>query len=94
MMQPVRLNISRLPRLLADPSKLLTRMTLTLAHTHDHASGRVGGPGRGAPSTKGRVWAVVFAFAARCARADGRPGIEGIAGSGLAFILFSSFLSG
>lgn len=58
------------------PITPLTRMALTLAHTHDHASGRVGEPGRAAPSTKDRVWAVVFAFAARCVRADGQPGIE------------------
>ena len=39
------------------------------------ASGLAGEPGRAAPSTTGRVWAFVFAFAARCDRADGRPGI-------------------
>ena len=48
----------------------VTRMALTLAGTHDHASRHVGGPGREAPSTTGRVWAIVFAFAAQCVRLD------------------------
>jgi branched-chain amino acid transport system ATP-binding protein len=49
------------------------RMALTLAYTHGHASLRVDEPGRVAPSAKGRVWAVAFAFVARYVRADGRP---------------------
>lgn len=66
--------ITRFPA--PDSIKGYTRMALTLAYPHDHASRHVGGPGRAAPSTRDRVWAVVFAFAARCVRADDQPGIE------------------
>ena len=55
---------------------VLTRMALTLAYAHGHASRRVAEPGRVAPSAKGRVWAVAFAFVAQYVRADGRPCIE------------------
>ncbi len=43
----------------------LTRMALTLAPTHGRASEPAGERGRAAPSTRGMVLAVAFAFAAR-----------------------------
>lgn len=63
----------RTPLVAADA---LSRMALTLAYAHGHAFRRVAEPGRAAPSAKGRVWAVAFAFVAQYARADGRLCIE------------------
>ena len=48
-------------------------MALTLASSHDRSVRRVGELRHVASSTKGRVWAVAFACAARCARVVGPP---------------------
>ena len=66
-----------LPRIMRKPfwRAAYVRMALTLSPMHDHASRLVGELGRGGSSTTGRVWAFVFAFAARCVRIDGRPWI-------------------
>jgi len=50
----------------------LERMALTLSPTHVRASELVGEHEREIPSTMGRVWVFVFAFAARYVQADGR----------------------
>ncbi len=62
-----------LSRALDRPAVPLGGMALTLAYSHARVSEHVGEPGREVPSARGRVWAVVFAFVARCVQADGRP---------------------
>src|SRR5215213_9751850 len=54
----------------------LSGMALTLVEARDPASVHVDEPVGEAFSTRGKVWAVAFAFVARYVRADDRPCIE------------------